>query len=89
MLIVIARYRVAMAYQGAFVRESRKVYRPQLVRAPGFRRLLFLRHVTDPEFLDVFTEWENQAAFLRHAAQRGPVLRTPHEVRERFLCETI
>lgn len=90
MIIVIARYRVAPAYQEAFVRESSETYQPQLARAPGFRRLLFLRHRTDPEYIDVLTEWHDVAAFLQHAARVGPpALRTPHEVRERYVYETL
>lgn len=90
MFIVIARYRVAAAHQHAFVHESSEAYRPGLACTPGFRRLLFLRHVADPEYLDVLTEWDNVAAFLAHARMVGfPALRTPHEVRERFLYETL
>lgn len=89
MFLVIARYRVISAHHISFVRESREWFRQHLAQAAGFRRLLFLRHVTQPEYVDVLTEWQDQASFLAAARHGPPTLRTPHRVLDRFIYETI
>ena len=87
MFMMIARYRVPLPEQPAFVQESSRWLREHPAHGRG--RTRFLRHRTAPEYLDVLTEWKDEAAFL-HAIKEGtPRLTTPHETCERYLYDTL
>ena len=92
MFVVIARYRLKVKYHTTFVQESRSFFEKQMKRAVGFHRLLFLRNILDPEYVDVVTEWDDRKAFMEFISDthtwHSP-FSVPHEVRERYLYESI
>ena len=75
-----------------FAQESRAFFEKVMKRTTGFQRLLFLRNVLDPEYVDVVTEWDSQDDFMKFVSEvhpKQPAFSVPHTVLERYLYESI
>lgn len=91
MFIVVARYKVKKKFQKRFKQESSRYFSAKMRQAPGFIRLLFLRNVLDPEFIDVVTEWSSWRVFMDFIRRypHSPPLTVKHEILDRYLFESI